>query len=715
MKRAAGLLCLVPLLLALPAVAQDSPDPFGPSTLQARALRGLTGEVATLILRAEPGGELAIEALAVPLGTEADPAADGSPRRRVSVLVEIDGTSFLELNQSELVRVEVYLYALSREGFAVADYRAEVAAVDIEKLGEVVWQSGLKYYGELALPPGAYRLRALVRNFQSKAAGLVEIPLDVPPTSSGPEVSAPLVPDPTFREPWVPVRAWRDDLLAGLVDEPVDGLHRSTGRSYPFSFREAAIRPSARPVLAPGRQSSLFLRTRHVTPDAELELEILPGTGSGTEPLAIVPLEVIERQTIGGLETIEAQVVPPAGLSPGPIALRARIRQGGQTIVSSLTSGHVMSAEIHDPNVLWSDLRWRGSGETGTSAAASEAPVREAPSQGRGGRKSNKIAASFRQVLAEITDLEPTVAMGRLVDFETGVLKEGSRKASALLQVAEFQVAQELAETDPESLVPLMQLYQDLYLAYRGRRMFSLGTHSRVLMERIAELYAEAGGTQGSRIVAARALTSLGGYLQAGGLAATSQRLFRRALELDPTSRSAMLALACGYERLGVYARAKEVLQLLVAAHPSSAEGWLRLALSSGRLGNRLQARELLQKVVALDAPTWITSLAYEELARIHLFLDQPDEALELLERLPEPSDGTVVLTAYLYDRLGSPRKSLALLEEIEAEPGSAPSPRKRYDGWPEDELDATRRALREAADVRLGRLKDLIREGAPS
>ena len=725
MNRHFRLVVLVPFLLFLSSAipAQEVPDPFGPNTLQARALRGLTGEIATLILRADPGGELAMEALAVPLLQSAE-TGEGSDtkKQRVAVVVEIDGTSFLEMNQSETTRLEIYVYALREQGFEIGDYRAEVVAVDVANLGEIVWQSGLKYFGELALEPGTYRLRALIRNFQSKAAGLREIPLVVP-EANGLVLSTPLLPDPEFREPWVPIRPWSEDLLAGLIDEPLEGLKTRAHRPYPFSIGEQAIRPAAKKVLVPGHASTLYLQGKIPTAADGYQVQLLDPATEPPKLLTQLPLSFVDRVEQGDRAFVEARFMPPADLPAGPVELRVEYPtspqaanqattgdQGsaGARAVSPAVAVHLMDPSIREQNMLWSDLRWRGTGET-PSERSSSAQMETTPNRERGGRKVTKLTREYREILAGVEQLGTTTTMSDLLDFETKTLNEGSRKAAALLQTAEFELAESLAESDPESLVPLIQLHQDLYLAYRGRRLFSLGTHSRVLMERIAELYAEKGSGQGSKIVAARALTSLAGYLQAGGLASTSQRLYRRALELDRTSKTAMLALACGYERLGAYDRAEEVLQQLTSQYPKMSEAWLRLAMSTTRLGQRVQSRKILERVVALDGPDWIASLAHEELARIHLFLDQTEEALALLEQIQEPSEGTLFLKAYLYDRSGQPNRSLEMLNQIQAESGRAPSPRKKYDGWPEQALAETRKSLLEAAGIRLPRLQDAV------
>ena len=49
-------------------------------------------------------------------------------------------------------------------------YVAQTIGLDVAKVGAGLQQSGLKFFGHLDLPPGEYRLRALVRNGATGAA-----------------------------------------------------------------------------------------------------------------------------------------------------------------------------------------------------------------------------------------------------------------------------------------------------------------------------------------------------------------------------------------------------------------------------------------------------------------------------------------------------------------------------------------------------------------
>ena len=256
---AAAALGLCPL-----AAGAQPMDPYAGRTLVlgAHELRGLPGEVAALLMRAEPGGDLSFEVNAV--------ALPGAERAQVPVFVEIDGANLLDRSQGVLGRVEVYVYALDAAG-KIGDFLVQAFLLDAEKIGEVLWQSGPRFQGTLQLAPGQYRLRILVRESQSKAAGLRELKLEVPaaliagpaadpaaatttPTRLGPA----LFEEPQERDSWIPVRAAAKP-PQGLLEESVAELQSRWDRgsvAYPLEYGGRAIVPAALPVWPSGCRSA---------------------------------------------------------------------------------------------------------------------------------------------------------------------------------------------------------------------------------------------------------------------------------------------------------------------------------------------------------------------------------------------------------------------------------------------------------------------------
>ncbi|MEM1201952.1 MAG: hypothetical protein AAGN66_01840 [Acidobacteriota bacterium] len=685
-----------------PAASMYAADPFStaPRYLQARRLRGLSGEVASLILKADPGGEILMETHAVTL--------PGDGKAEVRVFVEIDGSSFLEHNQADLARIEVYAYALGPGG-ALAGYLAEAFAVDVEELGEAVWQSGFELYGQLALPPGTYDLRVLVRNQQSKAAGLRHLKLEVPSVQGGaPALLAPAFPHPAERERWLPVRQWHADLLDGLVDDPIDDPMGDAPvfAPYPFVAAGEVISPSAKPVLAVGRgvRTVLFGQGLGALGGGRLVLEDDAGAA-----VASVPLRVERRGSSGreGLDAFEVGFEVPR-VPPGTYAARAVVGQ----VRSPSVGITVVEADARERQLVWSDLRWRG---TGAVAQSREAPAAGAvDTRDVAKRRVRNLAASYRDILGRLgSDTRPAI-LSSLLELESEA--SGERKGFPSLMAAQVHVAQELAAADAEALMPIVTLHRDLYLTYRNRQRFALGAHSRLLVERLAELYAERGGSQGSRVVTARVLSELGGHLLETKLYATAQRLFRRALQHDPRCRPALLALAVSYERLGAYRRSVDALESLVESEPRFTEGLLRLAVGTARLGDRTRARELHSQVLDLSGPGWVRLVSAQELARGKLGTGDAEGAMEILESVTEqvpPDPSTLVLLAHLEDRLRRPHRASQRLGDIE--PGRPESPRRRYDSWPDAAFADAREDVDEAARQRTPRLLDLLStEGAP-
>ncbi len=663
-------------------------------TLQAHRLRGLTAEVAGLILGSPSGGDLAFEALATPLrGT--------GGKAHVPMFVEIDGPTFLETNRRDIARVEVYAYALGADQ-QVVSFLAEVFAVDVRELGEAVWHRGLKYYGHLELPPGNYQLRVLVRNYHSKAAALREIELTVPAFDQpGRPFLFPIFQPPSARDTWLSVR------------------ESESPSEYPLWIGERAISPAVRPVLVAGRRAKAHVLAYDLPAGVvrgRVEL-LLEGAAVANADLEVAATR--EPSSIGELETVAVGFDSPQ-VPPGAYSLRVELNGAA----SAATPIVVLQQGTQDRALLWTDLRGQLGGGARAHEEAATAPrvTEEKGTRGakRERRRIRELASRYRQALVLLGRDGGSAARSALLDLESGVLTEDMLET---LKSAQLAVAEQLGDDDVESLIPVLALHGDLYSTYRKRRLYSLGFHARDMIELMAELYARRGGTRGSHIVAARVLASLGGYLQAANLPSSSRRLYRQALGHDPHNLAALLGLATSYERYGDCTQSVAILEDLVKAYPSSGEGLLRLAINLDRLGVRTRARKLIEQVIELDGPEWVRSLAYQKLSRILVETGSLEDAARLLEKsleeIPE-QHGSVYLLAHVYDRQRQPYKSLELLQSLvsqvpirgEAASRSA-SARKLYDSWPETALDAIRLELSNAAAVRVPLVAQIL-DGAP-
>ena len=676
-------------------------DPFvAGRVLDAQRLIGFKAGVAHRIFTAEEGGAIAIAVLAVPLPTD-------GPKARVQVFVEIDGATFLSHNQAAEPWVEVYVYAVGAQQ-AVAGHLADAFRVDVSELAETLSGSGLKLYGRLELSPGSYDLRVLVRNRQTGADGTRIVPLRVP--ESGALHLLPLFAEPGAR--WLAIRS--TSLRVGLP--------------YPFVVDGRSLSPASRPVIAQGREAELVVFCRDLPPTSlsgHVQFLTPEGVGSEASPPGSAGSGAGEPRVVAEarIDSIESGEVPeqrldrltirfrPPQLSAGEYPIRLRLREpSGRRLESTPAKVWLLAGDVRERDLLWTDLRWMiaGSGPPAAVPAAVERPAgataeprmskSQRPSALRG-RRARRVAARYRATL-EVWSEQPLIeARAALFELESEILGRGQESLD-VLRAAEVAVAAELARQRVESLLPLCVLHLEIYRLYRGRRLHSLTAHSRSLIEHLADLYVEHGG---DRAIAADVLASLAGELQAADQTASSQRLFQRVLEHYPSHRAALLALAISFERHGKSAPAIEVLERLVEAHPDIPEGRLRLAINLDRIGLKRRSLELLEGIVAAPAAAWVKSLAYQELARRHLETGGFEPAAKLLsasiEAAPQEQAAHLLL-AYVHDRLRQPWQALRVLETIRPRAGNGDSSAaKRYDSWPRSTLEASRRALAEAAE----------------
>lgn len=693
-------------LVSLTSAAQEAAvDPFAGRNLvlEAHELRGLPGEVAALLLRAEPGGDLAFEINAVPIA--------GGERSQVPFFVEIDGAALLDRGQGVLGRVEVYAYALDATG-KIGDFLVQAFTLDAEKIGEVLWQSGPRFQGTLRLTPGDYRLRILVRESQSKAAGLRELAIHIPPAAAagtvvadgavaGEAVAAGLGPalfeEPRERDSWIPVRAATPP-TDGLLEESVEALQTRWQRDatdYPLTTAGRAMIPAALPVLASGSPLRIYLPAGPL-PAGGGKAELLEnGKVVAVAPLA--PTADEARENSGS--ALHAFLLTPPVLPAGRYSLRVAF---GATL-SSPRDVLLVARETRDGELLWSDLRWRLPADVpkGELLAESQGESGKTAAAGGGDEKLRlrvgDVATRYRELVRGLPGQPGTVNVARLLEIEAQILQSDHAEAMTILQNAELRVAGELGDWDVETLVPLIHLHYESYLAYRQRRIFPLLTHSRILIDRLVGVYIGRAKSEGARRLAAQVLGGLGLEAEEGNMAASSRRFYQHALTLDPTARHALLGLASSEERQSHRDLALDYLTRLVESHPEFPEGYLRLGINEKY--TRRDPRAHLAKAKNLPGPAWIRRLALEELARLDL--DEAAAAADLLEAAPAASGelSTVALMAHLEDRRGRFARSLELARG--APLGKTESARRRYDEVSSDERRAALELLTKAAETR--------------
>lgn len=672
----------------------------GPAVLQGHELRGLRASVVQQILTGERGGEIGLAALAIPLAAD-DTAAE------VLLLVEIDGADLLASNPARTPRFELFAYVLDGSGRITA-HLAQAFVLDTTTLGEAVWQSGLKFFGRMALPPGLSQVRILVRNFHSGATGLITLPLDVPlPQVGRPVLLPPLFPEPVARDSWLPVRGWR----RSSEDAPW---------VYPFvADPMTVVDPAALPVLVAGVETQVYLFGIDL-PDGKMKADFRPidPTSDERDILVSKDTEIVSRDTSSSseLEFVLASFSPP-DLEPGRYRLELSFPElPDGRLASPPIPVLLVHGDVREKDLLWCDLRHMvgrsGVAEIPRAATPVPEPGQGAPEEQNLGRAARRLGKDYRQVLASLEKGSDEATQIALFELESSALGIGKLKRLTMMRTAELAIAKDLSRDNPEVLLPILTLHADTHQLYRARRLYSLTFHARAMVEILAELYAELGG---SPTTTANVMASLAGYLQESNLLASSRRLYQRGLQHDPEAPAALLGLAASFEKYGGYTEAIEILERLVVAAPELEEARLRLAINLQRVGRRPRARELLLSITETEPFTWTAAVAFEEIAQDYLEEDEARPAADLLQRAIAGSpdrQGLRLLLAHVYDRLGRPQLALEQLQQVEALSGSRPSSERfLYDSWPTTILDAARRDVATEAEAAVAALRRVINE----
>lgn len=160
-------------------------------------------------------------------------------KARVPVLVEIPGNKMLSGVTGKTSTANLYLYAFDQNA-KVVDYLQQRIGLDLEKAGDTIRGSGIRYYGTLRLPPGQYAIKALVRVEDTGKTGLVRSDVTVPAFDS-----ATILPPVLFADP----ANW-----AMLV-----GPTRGDDYPYPFSAGDSRYIPQSRPVVKAGTDYNIAL------------------------------------------------------------------------------------------------------------------------------------------------------------------------------------------------------------------------------------------------------------------------------------------------------------------------------------------------------------------------------------------------------------------------------------------------------------------------
>jgi tetratricopeptide (TPR) repeat protein len=336
-----------------------------------------------------------------------------------------------------------------------------------------------------------------------------------------------------------------------------------------------------------------------------------------------------------------------------------------------------------------------------------------------------EVKRSYRGVLKTFASGDREAALEGLASLESRYVNPRQMQGTGRLGKVQSEVIRDLAQREPELVLPILLLHLDATREYSRRQEWYLASHARRLAGALAETYAQDGGSQGSRVMAARALTTLGAALQEE---MTSEHcrcvpFYERALDFVPDDEAALMGLATVFEKAADYERAVRELHKLLESHPQVSEARLRLAINLKRLGREREALEQLDTLTTEAAdtppgedgamPDWVLSLAFQEQARSAI--DRGDwqgaEAILLAARQQLPDQQRlIVLHAFVLEQTRRMRQARRVLQALRGQGAATENtPRLLYTRMPKTAVEDTEARLREGAESRFSLLKDAL------
>jgi VWFA-related protein len=245
----------------------------------------------------------------------------------IPVVLEVPGEGLLGGRERGTIDLDIQLYAVdARDG--VQDLWLRSLELDLDKVGSTLARGGLRVLGGLALPPGEYRLRALVRERTSGRTSLFTTPLTVPADGGGLLPHDPMAIDRSGD--WVQLVA----LPAGPGGAP----------SEVFAMGRALVVPPVDAVLAEG-QALDFLVVTSGGDEIELSVRLLDAQGrrvvvseaaalvahqtSGRGPLVRHLARAATDGLAPGSYLLEVSASGPGGVDRVSRSLSLEVRQAG--------------------------------------------------------------------------------------------------------------------------------------------------------------------------------------------------------------------------------------------------------------------------------------------------------------------------------------------------------------------------------------------------
>jgi tetratricopeptide (TPR) repeat protein len=533
--------------------------------------------------------------------------------------------------------------------------------------------SGVKLHGCVEVTPKVQRLRVLVRD-EGDAFYLDEGLVPFAAQETGPREAIVVFPD--AGKGWINVdsTAW-DPVLDGPEGIEIGGIR---------------FVPEGRPVVATASEVSCFV----VTTRLDLDTSAVSGRlhSVGGREIEAGSFEVVDHLTSADSRFVEYALkwsVPE--LEPDLYELELSLPgESGDPIMAKI-SVIAVPPEIASEHPTW-------------VAYAGAPPPAAAP---RASRAHDEYSNALELCVSDRWD----EGVAEVFELERSAIGQ-SRNATVPAELFKLEATaiKTLADNTMGAIIPLLVLHHDVFMAWTVAGD-SLGQeHSIRVIAAMANDIQKQSTLAPATATAVGVLSSIGNTLYKHGISDSALEVLELALALDPNHQASLLGTAADHEWFGHYDDVVRVLDGLGESSNVLFEVRLRRGVNLLRIGRTRDAMAELQACTHSNAPVWIRTVAYEELALVHLDNDRPEKAGAMLEEAIAlfPRETTLrLLLAYTLEvrgQLGEARGVLAQLDQ-QAVTTYRESPRRRYARWPSEVFEEERRSIRELAAEHLGDL----------
>lgn len=267
----------------------------------------------------------AVTAYEIPVRVNQMPLPQGKGMVRLLVELEIGGQYFEDdLASGETRDIEFFVRAFDIERGMTYDTVSSQYRLNLAKAGQVIEQSGVKYFASLLVRPGKYKLVMVVRDLESGRVGSLLRWVDVP--DRFPRAIATLLAD----TPWITLHGSRD-----FTTQNFD-------LSYPLRMNDRVFIPDSLRKIRPAESAHFFYLVNandaHSLAGGTLFAQIRDEAGvSSPIPASALRVDYGEQRVASFLPVLLRLDMSQLKLTPGDYSLLTEFRNVGDEPILSLT------------------------------------------------------------------------------------------------------------------------------------------------------------------------------------------------------------------------------------------------------------------------------------------------------------------------------------------------------------------------------------------